>query len=723
MLLLALALAPGCAGAQAPGVPPAAAPPDTLLRGTVRDAVSGAPVPGALVRVAAGSWSPQSRTDESGRYYAHVPPARPVHISVEAYGYASLTVDVVALNAGVPMDFALTPEPLPLSELIIRGQWPTPIMATLMSRPSSPTGPAERLVETTLERDRIDVLAPLLQVVDAASAARSDAGAAGGADGSGILGVRGYLTRRGATFVDGVPAAQARPVSWLADPFATSLERSRVEVWDAGAPARVTGGAEYETSLEHLPPAPDPGVAWQGSVDVVRSSGDIGWRGDRLAAEASGYATSPWSSGLVGEDGHESRAANVAAWAIPRADERLAVSGSVRRESLPAGGGPDAGAAHLSEGLGSLRWQSRAGAGSVEAVLGMSRSDTSLPTAFSYPGRPPAFTVREDRSRVALDYRRPVGRSLAVDVGADRLGFRWRGSAPASTAVEGVYGEAAWVPGPRFGLRAGARLDHGPATGNVRGAPRVHLDWRPTPGLELTLGSGVHHEAVLEPTETGALVGVRPLLVTGTHYRAGADFAFAGLGWSLGGYVKRLAGRGGVPDALHVWGAGLGVDASTVPGRLSVAATLERRSERGTVSWSPLFQADLDRRLSARTRLRLRVGASRSADAQVFGGTIADSLQVVIGGSAADSLTLAGSQLGKWTVQSDVELDRTLLGGDHRPVLRLYVQVLNVAGDELRPLFLEGTGARGVYLPRAFVVGLAVSSRTTSVSRRGQFVR
>lgn len=713
LTLLLVLLAPRAWGQDAHAVTPA----DSVLEGTVRDAETLAPLGGAVVSAGgrrARSWAV---TDESGTYRIVIGRERPLRITVERYGYAPLRTEAALLDPAVRLDFVLTPEPVPLAPLTVHGTRASPMLASLMQPLLRVSGASDGVMETSMERDRFAPFAPVLQVLEAAG----QTGGGGGtepAGGGGVasLGVRGYLTRQGATFVDGAPAVLGESVSFLADPFSSTAPPYRLHVWDAGAPARVTGGLEYVAELEQLARLSEPGLVWRGNVDMVRSSAAVAWRRRGVDAEASGYTTTPWTSSVVGENGHRTRMANVVVWATPRTGERLVATGSLRHESLPAGPGPQASAAILNDDIASLRWDAEAAGGVLEARAGVGDSQTSLPSALSYPGKAPAFLLREARSYLGLEYRRPIARTLGLDFGVDRLGFRWQGSVSKAVATWGFYGEMAYTPRARLGLRLGTRLDQDPAERRLHPAPRVELDWRAGHGIEASVGSGVYHQVLLDPGSQGASGTERALLATGVHYQAGATVTCGRLGLNVRTYFKQLTGSAGVSGALTVWGIGLGVDAPTgIDGGFSGAATVERRREAGSTSWSPLVSLQLDEPLMAGIHLQLRVAANRSAGALIFGGTTADSLRVSEGGS------LAG--LHAWSLQSDAELSRTIRWTPAGHALRVYAQVLNALGSEFRPLFVEGADARDPYLPRVVVLGLGIGSGPFPMSRWRSLVR
>lgn len=713
--MLLCGLLPAGLGAQS-----TRSPADSVLVGTVRDAETMEPVGGALVRVVGEELAGRAFTDDGGVYRITIGRARPLHITVERLGYTTLEMYAARVEPKVRLDFLLTPQPIRLDPLTVSGGWTSRVLASLIEPRSAVSGASERVMETSVERSQVAPFAPLLQVVEATSRVGGTGSppVSGGAIAS--LGVRGYLSRQGATYVDGAPSSLAAPVSFLADPFASSGPLYRLRVWDGGAPARVTGGVEYVAELDQRPRLSDPGSSWRANVDLVRSAAEVAWRGRSLAAEVSGYSTTPWASDAVGETGHRSRAVNAAAWAAPLPGQRLALTGSARRESLPAGTGSSAGTATLEEAHGSLRWDARIGSGLVDARAGFGRSRSLLPSAMSYPGQDAAFKVQEDRSSFGVEYRRPVARSVAVDVGADRLGFLWRASTSTSAAVWGLYGEAAWTPQPRVGVRVGARLDRDPSEGHLRLAPRARLEWRPRDHLELAFGSGVFHQLLLARGPIGSPVASTPLLATGVHHRVRASVDAGPLDLSVETYLKRLTGHGGTDGALHVWGVGFGVDAPV--GRfagLALAATLEQRREDGTTSWSPLVRLLLDRTIAAHTRLRVRIGASRSAGALVWGGTTADSLLVAGGGSLTDP----DQDLRAWSVRSDLELSRRIQLSPSGRSLRVYVQVLNALGDEFRPLFLQNVEGGDPRVPRVLVLGVGMGSGGRGASRSGRLAR
>lgn len=719
---LALLALFGAAGAfvRSARASPAVNARDSVVRGTVRDAQTREPIAGARVRIQGVGVSHSALTGAAGVYQLPIPNGDSLHISVERYGYAPLAMDAVRLESGIRLDFTLTPEPVALAGLRVRTRSDSPRLARLMGRPVSVEAGSLPVTEATIERDAQEPFAPLVQVAPVVQT-----GGGGGtpsppsATSGDALAVRGYLSRQGATLVNGAPATLAGPASYLADPF--PADRSRVRLWDGGAPARVTGGLEYVAVVERLPRASGPGLDWQGRLDLVRTAAAAVWRGRRVDTELAGYATDPWTEGILGEPGHRSRGASATLRVSPRTGERLLVFGAVRDEDLPAGSAsagsaPSGSSAGLSERVGSLRWEEALGRGVLSSAIGLGRSRVSLPDPTQSSVAAPVFSLTQDRSRLAVEYRRPLGGAIEMDAGADRLGYVWRSSARSSGSVWGVWGEAAWAPLPRLGVRAGTRLDRATTDARVRPAPRLRLDWRVNRRLSVEVGSGIYHQLLPVSVPAGATDALSPHLSSAAHYRAGATMSVGAADVSLHAWLKRLSGPAGTVGRTNVWGLGLGLDAPAGDaGRLGLAALLQRREEASGTSWSPLLRADLGARVPGGARLRVALRASRSAGSLLLGGPSPDTLAVATGGS----LELPGPDLRAWSVRSDVQLSRGVPWSVAGRSLRVYLQLLNVLGAEYRPLFLEGSDVRDPRVPRVLVLGLEVDplSRTGGLER------
>jgi iron complex outermembrane recepter protein len=112
MLAAVLAFGTGTASALAAQTP-------TVLAGTVSNAVTGAPVVNATVRVALSPSTYLTGTD--GRYRLVVPP-RATELRVTAIGFAPLVRSVVPDSAGeTTVDVQLEPTPFPLAEVLAIG--------------------------------------------------------------------------------------------------------------------------------------------------------------------------------------------------------------------------------------------------------------------------------------------------------------------------------------------------------------------------------------------------------------------------------------------------------------------------------------------------------------------------------------------------------------------------------------------------------------------------
>jgi iron complex outermembrane receptor protein len=91
----------------------------TVIEGTVRDAVTGAPIPNATVRVARPSDT--YLTAANGRYRVVVDP-RPTELRITAIGFAPLVLDVRPdSGTATTIDVRLEPTPFPLADVVAIG--------------------------------------------------------------------------------------------------------------------------------------------------------------------------------------------------------------------------------------------------------------------------------------------------------------------------------------------------------------------------------------------------------------------------------------------------------------------------------------------------------------------------------------------------------------------------------------------------------------------------
>jgi len=689
---------------------------DSVVEGRVHDAETGAPVLNAVVTVRRGGITTRAVSDDEGVYCLPISPGLPVHLTVKRYGYAPLSIDGLAFAPGVIIDFALEAEPVPLTRLTVYGDRLPRGLEELLGPESVRRGVSEPMMETTVVRNRVQPFTAALQVAATMSGAGQGGSGTTGVGGTSPLSVAGYLTRQGATFVDGAPAMLAEPISFLADPFRDNS--AQVQVWSAGAPARVTGGLEYVAQVEDLPSSRSRGLSWDGRVDLVRSSADLSWQAHRMEADVLTSTTDPWAAGFIGEQGHGVQTARVGGWGGPWSGQRVAVSGTFHRETLPADVASALSAADLDQATASARWQGDLGKGSLTSWIGASRSRTTLPNPKAQ--RPPfGISVDEDQSSLGVEYRTPLGRSFAVDLGADRLGYRWSGSRTETAAVWGIYAEASYAPAPALGLRFGTRLDRSPEDHGVITAPRVRLDWRVAPTIHLAVGSGVFHQALLVSRPEHPLTERLPELATGVHYRASALLALGPFDLSAEAYLKRMKGVPDVPGTLDVGGIGLGLDGPIAgSGHFTAAGSVERRHEPDSKSWNPVLRVGLQRRIPGKIDVQLQVEGTRAPNSLLLGGTSPDSIRVL----AAEAPGSARLGTSNWSLRSDVEASRTLHGTRGGPVVRAYAQVLNALGKEYRPLSLETPDGMDQHLPRVFILGLRVGFRSPP-SESGRFAR
>lgn len=700
-LLVALCLPCGAQQPPRGGGSPSLA----IVEGTVREADTDTPVEGATVRLD-GSGSPVwTLTDSLGHYRVHAQAGSVLGLTVERIGYATLRMDSVRIEATMRLDFALTPKPVPLSRLTILGWADALATQGILSGGRRALEVTRSVASLVLDESRAAPLVSALMVgLDRGGRDGPNGGPSlPGGGGANALGVRGSLTRHGSTFVDGAPAQLAGPASYLADPFGE--RRRRVRSWDAGAPARVTGGLEYVSQVDERPGDEGPGVRANGDLDLVRAAGDVSRYEERWGAAARGRTTLPWASEVLGEGGHRSRVLALHAWAAPLPRQRLLASLSVRREEFPAGSAAGASEARSADLLRSLRWEARLGSGLLVAHAGAGRSGVELPPV-SAVGTVPGTDLRNDGSVFGVEYSNPVSSSVEASVGGDRLAYRWSGTVSASGAVWGAFTEFAWRrPDSRLGARFGTRVERPTTQGGVRVSPRFQVDWRIRPDLLARIGSGTYHQLLLAtgPNRPASQPPL-PVFAGAVHHRATAILAMGSGALRVDGYLKRLNNVPGVHGRLEVAGGTLGVSAVMGARRVAAAATLERRREGTRVVWNQVATADVERTVAGSVALRVRVEASRNPGGLVLTG-VADTTGALAGGPT----TVGGTGTHPWSVRVDGELSHTIPGNAAVPRLRVYVQVLNAVGRELRPLFVEAASPLDPWLPRVVVIGAGVA--------------
>ena len=86
---------------------------------TIRDGVSGAPLPDAVVTLT--DVDRASLTDRAGRYRLSAVPSGPQHLSVKHIGYTPRTIHALVPGKGdLEIDFTLHPAPLQLPPIVVR---------------------------------------------------------------------------------------------------------------------------------------------------------------------------------------------------------------------------------------------------------------------------------------------------------------------------------------------------------------------------------------------------------------------------------------------------------------------------------------------------------------------------------------------------------------------------------------------------------------------------
>lgn len=104
----------------------------TKVEGVVRDA-SGAVVPGADVKLTAGSYSTATITDPSGSFTFEGVPAASGAITVTAKGFVEISQDWTAANGTASMTFTLEPSPVTQQVVVTEARTATPFDETPLS--------------------------------------------------------------------------------------------------------------------------------------------------------------------------------------------------------------------------------------------------------------------------------------------------------------------------------------------------------------------------------------------------------------------------------------------------------------------------------------------------------------------------------------------------------------------------------------------------------------
>jgi outer membrane receptor protein involved in Fe transport len=109
-----------------------AAPEGTRVQGVVRDP-SGAVVPGAGVKLTAGSYTAATTTDPSGSFSFDGVPGTSGTVTIEAKGFLELSREWAATNGTASLDFTLQPSPVSQQVVVTAARTATPFNETPLS--------------------------------------------------------------------------------------------------------------------------------------------------------------------------------------------------------------------------------------------------------------------------------------------------------------------------------------------------------------------------------------------------------------------------------------------------------------------------------------------------------------------------------------------------------------------------------------------------------------
>jgi hypothetical protein len=538
---------------------------DGTVRGVVRSADTGDPLPAALVEVSRSGWQATALTDGSGAYrVTRVPGGRSV-VRVRRLGYSTLEVEIAVSPGGeVVLDLDLALEPVVLDPVTVAADPPGRGEDSVPARNAALGLVGMQALETT----------PGLAELGLADAVRGIPGNEP-ADPSSVLYVRGAAADLRLVYLDGAPVYAPFPLGGILTPFAPEVLH-QADIFLGGAPARYDGGLSYVMDLRTRSARTD-GARLSGALDLlsarVLTEASVGERAGVLisarglhplaASETLGGAVPyGYTEGLIRGDVSIGESGVLSATAFANSEE-IRFGGSASPDSAIDWGNMAA----------SARYRASLGATGMEVTAALGEFSARLPFA--------SDTVRSasgiaNRMRFSADFARRLD-SVQLRYGVSADGQRFQASAEphgeegtsvieSSGRVVGGYGEASAQLSPRVRVRGGMRLDHFSDASPVV-APRLAVSWLITERAALTLAAGRYHQFIRTPEETllrsGALLtpGTRTIPLTvgrANHFTASLDQDLGeGIRLGVDGFFKEFSG---IPGEVATQANSSGVD-------------------------------------------------------------------------------------------------------------------------------------------------------------------
>ncbi|CAN5838162.1 TonB-dependent receptor [soil metagenome] len=540
---------------------------ESVVRGHVRSAGSGAALEGAVVEVVAALDSRRTMAGAHGAYLLRGIPSGRRLIRASHIGYSPLEVEVlVAAGRDVELDLELPLRPVVLEPVEVVAGRSRGGRDTLAAPAAELSIAGARALEST----------PGITELGLADAVRGIPGQEP-ADPSHILYVRGAAADLKLVYLDGAPVYAPFPLGGLLDSFTPEL-LSSADIYVGGAPARFDGGLSYVLDLRTRSIRPGE----------FRSTGAIDMLSARTLIEV---PVAPRLGVLVaGRTVHGLGAPSPLPYGygegLLRTDLRLgenstlSATGFQNREIVwmePTGASDS-----------SIAWGNRSA--SVRFTGGYQGTEVELTASHGvFEAQLPLDGVRPilaeggvRRTRLAADLAtRREGIAIRYGAAYDQQSQSYRGQridsastvppawTSASGDVVGAYVDAAWQTHPRIRLRGGMRLDRFSLNGSVAVAPRLSATWLVTERAALTLAGGRYHQYLRAP-ESALLAASSATGVPGmsyssaltvgsaTHFTAALDQDLGeGIRLGIEGYFKNYQG---LPAAANAEANASGVD-------------------------------------------------------------------------------------------------------------------------------------------------------------------
>ena len=565
-----------------------------VLYGRVLSRVTGAPIPGAAVRIRHGTGFRLVVANDDGAYRADRLVSGDALVVADALDHAPLQVAVrIPVGGQVPLDLVLELRPVELPMLVSRVE----LAKLRLPVPGLTRGGLREEGETEL------------RALDA-SPGVAELGLARGPDPSdptSTLYVRGAFADLKLVLLDEAPVYAPFHLSGLLDAFPDGV-LNEASIYVGGTPARYDGGLSYVLDLDVREGDTDR-FRTSGAVDMLGATGRLeGPIGDRARLLLSGRGLHGAGYPLLTGEGELPYGYGDA---LGRMDAdvgagHLAVTGFWNRESVTLDVGKLEGAApetaYWGNTAGSARYDVPIGSGTLHLNGSYGRFTTRIPALSESSESPVPFTTvrgETERSRTGAHYSFGSGVRWAVGTGLDthRAILDQRTvfgdttiHTVASANVGALWAEATWEATRDVEIRAGMRASYFQPAGATRLSPRASATWRMDQNARLRLAAGRFYQVVRGPETilssdlTGPTVGERgreaaldtpePIVGSQLFAVAGATHLVVGLendlpnGVNIGleGYFKSFDD---LPETQNLFssGADLWVQASDGPVR------------------------------------------------------------------------------------------------------------------------------------------------------------